>query len=125
MLVDGYQATYMVADEAQLFHDFRARLNRYNALETQLLAAQLPGPATQALEQEFDRIHRDLRILNLIQQRVGQELSRGSVVTEGTATLLSNLKIALLVIFTLAIYRALLLDKHPLLPGSLKNFRLN
>lgn len=126
-LVAGYQATYMVADEGRVFQDFYAHLKQYNALEAQLLAASTAGSAqqAQALGQEFDRIHGDLSSLNLIQQRVGQELSRGSVATEGNAMTLSNLKIVLLVIFTLAIQHTLLLDKHPLLPGSTKNFRLN
>ncbi len=126
-LVAGYQATYMVADEGRVFQDFNAHLRRYNALEAQLLAAPAPGPVarTRALEQEFDRIHSDLRSLNLIQQRVGQELSQSSVVTEGNATTLSNLKIALLIIFTLFIQHALLASRHPLVPKSMQNFNLN
>ncbi|OGX88156.1 MCP four helix bundle domain-containing protein [Hymenobacter glacialis] len=126
-LVAGYQATYMVADEGRVFQDFKAHLRHYNALEAQLLATPAASPAaqTRALEQEFNRIHSDLRSLNLIQQRVGQELSQSSVVTEGNATTLSNLKIALLIIFTLVIQHALLTSRHPLVPKSMQNFNLN
>jgi hypothetical protein len=126
-IISGYEATYLVSEETQVFRDFKARLARYNALEKQLLTAA--GPASTAptaeLTRQFDHIHADLARLNQIQLRVGQELSRGSSAIEGNATLLSNIQIVLLILFTLAIQRALVLDKHPLVPNSLKNFRLN
>ncbi|SHM03008.1 MCP four helix bundle domain-containing protein [Hymenobacter psychrotolerans] len=126
-LMNRYRETYLVADEARVFDSFRARVARYNALETQMLteAGLVSAEKERELFRQFDGIHADLARLNQIQLRVGQELSNSSHIIEGNATLLSNLKIALLLLFTLAIYRALLLDRHPLLPKSLKNFRLN
>ncbi|GAB2956478.1 hypothetical protein GCM10027048_23180 [Hymenobacter coalescens] len=126
-LISRYEATYLVAEENQVLRDFKARLHRYNAVESQLMTAQSPvAPAqTAELRQQFGRIHTDLARLNQIQLQVGQQLSQGSAAIEGNAVLLSNMQIALLVIFMLAIQQALLLDKHPLLPDSLKNFRLN
>ncbi|OON66833.1 MCP four helix bundle domain-containing protein [Hymenobacter sp. CRA2] len=121
-----YEATYLVAEEVQVFGALKARLRQYNALEQELLTATGSTELVQArLEQQFARIHDDLTHLNQIQQRVGQELSKSSQDMEVDAGLVSNLKIVVLVICTLAILQALLLDRHALLPKSLKNFRLN
>jgi Four helix bundle sensory module for signal transduction len=126
-ILSSYEATYLVAEETRVFRALKARLRRYNALEAQLLSAAAPAaPAqTRALGRQFAQIHADLSRLNRIQQQVGQELSKSSNAIEGDANLLSNVQIALVIIFTLIIQQALLMDRHPLLPSSLKNFRLN
>lgn len=126
-LLRSYQATYMVAEEDQVFQSVRASLTRYNLLEADLLHVGAPASraSAQELAQHFDRIHADVSRLTQIQLQVGQQLSRGSAVADGHATLLSQVKIALLVVLTLAILQALAVDKHPLLPKNLKNFRLN
>ncbi|WP_165903951.1 MCP four helix bundle domain-containing protein [Hymenobacter gummosus] len=125
-IVSSYEATYLVAEETRVFGALKARLRRYNALEAQLLSTAAPAPRqARALLRQFDQIHADLARLNRIQQQVGQQLRQSSNAIEGDANLLSNVQIAVLVIFTLIIQQALLLDRHPLLPNSLKNFRLN
>ena len=126
-LLKRHEVTYLVPDEAQVFRSLQSRVDRYNALETQLLAAAYPVAKAQAgaLTQQFGRIHADLSQLNEIQQRVGQEVSRDARVTEGNATLLSTLEVAVLLFFALAIQYALLRDRHPLVPKNLQNFRLN
>ena len=126
-ILSSYEATYLVAEETRVFHALKARLRRYNALEAQLLSAAAPAAPeqTRALARQFSQIHADLSRLNRIQQQVGQELSKSSSAIEGDANLLSNVQIALVIIFTLIIQQALLMDRHPLLPGSMKNFRLN
>ncbi|GAB3290475.1 MCP four helix bundle domain-containing protein [Hymenobacter humi] len=127
-IIKQHEATYLVADEKQLLRTFQARLARYNALEAQLLAQAVPSSAEApgaAIAQQFALVHTDLSQLNQIQQRVGQQLSQRSLVTESTATLLSNLTIAVLVAFTLAIQYTLLSSRHPLVPKNLQNFRLN
>jgi hypothetical protein len=126
-LIQRHEATYLVPDEAQVFHAFQRRLRHYNALESELLAASAPVATAQAdaLTQQFRLIHADLSRLNQIQQRVGQEVSQHALVTKGNAALLSHVEVALLIIFTLAIQYALLRDRHPLVPKNLQNFRLN
>lgn len=126
-IMAAYQATYLVAEEEQVFQALSARLHAYNALESRLLIDPKPVSVSQKTElaRQFAGIHKDLTHLNQIQVRVGQELTQSSEAVESQASLLSNVKIALLVLFTLAIQHALLLDKHPLLPKNLKNFRLN
>ncbi|GAB3241795.1 hypothetical protein GCM10027346_37620 [Hymenobacter seoulensis] len=126
-LIACHEATYLVPEEARVFDAFRACRRRYDALEAQLLATTAPGaPAqTAALARQFTRIHADLSRLNDIQRRVGQQVSRDARATEGSALLLGDLELALLVIFTLAIQCALLRDRHPLVPKSTQNFRLN
>ncbi|RYU81842.1 MCP four helix bundle domain-containing protein [Hymenobacter persicinus] len=125
-ILERHQATYLVADENQQLRAFQAHLRHYNALEKELLTAPVPASRAQAAAaQQFARIHADLRHLNAIQQRVGEELSHNSRVTEGQATLLSNLTIALLLAFTFAIQYALLSDRHPLVPRVMQKFRLN
>lgn len=126
-IIERHQATYLVAEEKLLLREFLARLHRYNALETELMVAANPPTAVQmrATEQQFYRVHADLRELNQLQLSVGQNLSQDSVGTESTAELLSTLKIALLVVFTVAIQYALLSSRHPLVPKGLQNFRLN
>ncbi|GAB3841792.1 hypothetical protein GCM10028821_49190 [Hymenobacter jeollabukensis] len=126
-ILSRYEATYLVAEETRVFGALKARLHQYNALERELLTAAGPTDPAQArrLARQFTRIHNDLTRLNQIQQRVGQELSKSSQDMEVDAGLLSNLKIVVLVVFTLAILQALLLDRHPLVPKNLKNFRLN
>ncbi|QIL74969.1 MCP four helix bundle domain-containing protein [Hymenobacter sp. HDW8] len=126
-LLKSYQATYMVAEENKVFQSVMAHLTRYNYLEAELLYVGAPtsGASAQELAQQFDRIHADVSRLTQIQLQVGQQLSRGSEVADGHATLLSQVKIALLVVLTVAILQALAVDKHPLLPKNLKNFRLN
>ncbi|GAA4392996.1 MCP four helix bundle domain-containing protein [Hymenobacter koreensis] len=126
-LISRYESTYLVAEENRVFGEFKANLRQYNEVEKQLLsasAAVTPADA-QKLNREFDAIHGELARLSQIQLQVGQELSDGSAAIEGNATLLSNVQIALVVLLTLAIQQALLLDRHPLVPKSLKNFRLN
>ncbi|MCC3157930.1 MCP four helix bundle domain-containing protein [Hymenobacter sp. 15J16-1T3B] len=126
-ILNRYEATYLVAEETRVFGTLKARLRSYNALERELLTAAGPADPTQTrrLEQQFTRIHNDLTCLNQIQQRVGEELSKSSQNMEVDAGLVSNLKIVVLVVVTLLILQALLLDRHPLLPKSTKNFRLN
>ncbi|GAB2467374.1 hypothetical protein GCM10011375_31610 [Hymenobacter qilianensis] len=126
-LLRSYEATYMVAEEDQVFQSVKASLTRYNLLEAKLLRAGAPTSAalTQELAAQFDRIHADVSRLTQIQLQVGKQLSRGSAVADGQVTLLSQVKIALLVVLTLAILQAIVMDKHPLLPKNLKNFRLN
>ncbi|MGY2134530.1 MCP four helix bundle domain-containing protein [Hymenobacter sp. HD11105] len=126
-LLARYQATYMVAEENQVFHALTARLARYNALESQLLREPAPPRPDQAQElaRQFTWIHEDLSHLTQIQLQVGQQLSRRSVVTDDLTTLWSHVKIALLVVLALALQWALLVDRHPLLSRNRQNFHLN
>ncbi|MBC6605792.1 MCP four helix bundle domain-containing protein [Hymenobacter sp. BT188] len=126
-LLKSYQATYMVAEEDRVFQSVMTHLTRYNYLEDELLYVGEPasGITARELAQQFNRIHADVSHLTQIQLQVGQQLSRGSAVADGQATLLSQVKIALLVVLTLAILQAIVVDKQPLLPKNLKKFRLN
>ncbi|UYZ57700.1 MCP four helix bundle domain-containing protein [Hymenobacter latericus] len=126
-LVSRYEQTYLVVEENRVLQEFKRNLHRYNAHEKHLLAAaNSPSAAdVQQLAREFDTIHTELTKLSQIQLQVGQELSKSSATTESNATLLSNLQIAILIVFALAIQQVLLLDRHPLVPRDLKNFRLN
>ncbi|WP_400193924.1 MCP four helix bundle domain-containing protein [Hymenobacter sp. B81] len=124
-LISRYEATYLVAEEQRIFGRFRADLRRYNDLEHALLTAGAPAAGPRQLSREFDAIHGELVRLSDIQLSVGEELSAGSAAIEGNAVTVSNLQIGIMLVLTLAIQRALLLDTHPLIPKSLKNFRLN
>ncbi len=126
-IIKQHQATYLVSEEKRVLQAFQARLRRYNALEAQLLATDAPPTAGQVAEaaRQSERLHAELSQLNQIQQRVGQQLSQSSQVTEGNSQLLSNFTIALLLVFTLAVQHALLTARHPLVPKNLQNFRLN
>lgn len=127
ILIRQHQATYLVREEKQVLQAFQTRLNRYNALEAQLLGTDAPPTAAQTAEaaRQGQRLHAELSQLNQIQQRVGQQLSQSSLATEGSSQLISNLTIALLVVFTLAIQHALLTSRHPLVPKNIQNFHLN
>jgi hypothetical protein len=126
-IISRYEATYLVAEENRVFMDLKAQLRKYNALESQQLA--VTGPIepvqTQLIGQQLERVHADLSRLNQIQQQVGQELSQSSNQLEVDADMVRDLKVVLLVVFTLIIYRALQQNRQPLLPKNLKNFRLN
>ena len=126
-IIEQHQATYLVREEKQVLRAFQARLDSYNALEAQLLTTDVPLTAAQVAQvtQQGKHLHAELSQLNQIQQRVGEQLSQSSLVTEGNAELLSNLTIALLLIFALAIQYALLTSRHPLVPKNMQNFRLN
>ncbi|MFC6225273.1 MCP four helix bundle domain-containing protein [Hymenobacter artigasi] len=126
-IIKQHQATYLVRQEKEVLQAFQVRLNRYNALEAQLLATDAPPTAGQVAEaaRQIQQLHAGLSQLNQIQQRVGQQLSQSSQVTEGNSQLLSNVTIAMLLVFTLAIQHALLSSRHPLVPKNLQNFRLN
>ncbi len=125
--VHKFEATYLVAEESRSLQEFKAKINRYNTLEQQLLSqpAIVPGNANQEIAQVFKAIHGELVLLSDIQIKVGEELLHSSDAIQGNARLLSNLQIAIIIIITLVVQQALLLDKHPLLPDNLKNFRLN
>ena len=102
-------------------------MSRYNTLEQHLLnqSAAVPASANPEIAQVFKAIHQELVLLSNIQIKVGKELLHSSDAIQGSARLLSNLQIAIIIIITLIVQQALLLDKHPLLPKNLKNFRLN
>ncbi|RFP63517.1 hypothetical protein D0N36_18985 [Hymenobacter lapidiphilus] len=126
-LAQQHRETYLVAEEKQALGSFQGQLNRFNTLEAQLLAAAVPPTPTQAVEVErqFRQLHSSLGQLKRIQQRVGQQLLQKARATEGNTELLSNIKIALLLFFTLAIQHALLTARHPLASKKLPDFRLN
>ncbi len=125
--IQKFETTYLVAEEDRSLQKFKAKMNRYNALEQQLLSqsATMPQSANQEIAQIFKAIHRELVLLSDIQIKVGEELLHDSDAIQGNARILSNLQIAVIVIITLVVQQALLLDRHPLLPKNLKNFRLN
>ncbi|MBT2557868.1 MCP four helix bundle domain-containing protein [Hymenobacter sp. ISL-91] len=126
-LVQQHRETYLVAEEKQALGAFQKQLDRFNAFEGQLVAAAGPLTATQATEvaRQFRQLHNSLGQLKRIQQRVGQQLLLRARATEGNAELLSNIKIALLLFFTLAIQHALLTARHPLASKKLPDFRMN
>ncbi|MDQ3292002.1 MAG: MCP four helix bundle domain-containing protein [Bacteroidota bacterium] len=128
-IVRKFETTYLVAEESRSFKEFKAEMDQYNALEKTLLHSA-SGNAISAADQKeiaqvFSQIHHELFLLSAIQVKVGEELVHSSEATTGSARMLSNLQIAIVVIVTLVIQQALLLDSNPLIPKNLKNFRLN
>ena len=128
-LMKQFETTYLVDEESRSFREFKKKMNRYNTLEKSLLSEIAGGSVPAASEKEialvFNKIHQELLVLSDIQLKVGEELLNGSEAIKGSATILSNLQIALVLIITLVVQHALLLDTHPLVPKNLKNFRLN
>ena len=125
--IQKFEATYLVSEENRRLQAFKANIRRYNTLEKHLLnqSAEVPGTVNLEIAQVFKAIHQELVLLSNIQIKVGEELLHSSDAIQGSARLLSNLQIAVIVIITLVVQQALLLDKHPLVPKNLKNFRLN
>ncbi|QMU27811.1 MCP four helix bundle domain-containing protein [Adhaeribacter radiodurans] len=128
-LIKKFETTYLVDEESKTFQNFKEKLNRYNALEIQLLvnAAQtgIPQFAENEIAGIFTQIHKELVMLSDIQVKVGEELVQDSEATTGSARILSNLQIAIVLIITLMVQQALIMDSNPLIPKNLKNFRLN
>jgi hypothetical protein len=129
-IVKQFETTYLVDEESRSFGEFKAKMQEYNALERKLLAAsgnmQLinSNPETE-IARVFKGIHQELVLLSNIQTKVGHDLLDGSESIKGSASILSNLQIALVLIITLVVQQALLTDRHPLVPKNLKNFGLN
>ncbi|QNF31588.1 MCP four helix bundle domain-containing protein [Adhaeribacter swui] len=124
--IQKFETTYLVDEESRRLQAFKANMNRYNALEQRLLSnPPLSGRNTQEIAWIFKAIHQELVLLSDIQIKVGKELLHSSDAIQGNARILSNLQIAVIVIITLIVQQALLLDRHPLIPKNLKNFRLN
>ncbi len=128
-LIQKFETTYLVDEESKTFQKFKVEMTRYNALEKSLLNSATNKAVSEANKVEiaevFTQIHRELSLLSDIQIKVGEELVNSSEATSGSARILSNLQIAIVVIVTLVIQQALLMDSHPLIPKNLKNFRLN
>lgn len=130
-IIKQFETTYLVDEESRSFGEFKVKMQRYNALEKKLLAASGNTTALAASKPEkeiagvFKDIHQELVLLSNIQTKIGHELLNGSEAIKGSANLLSNLQIALILIITLVVHQALLTDTHPLIPKNLKNFRLN
>ncbi len=128
-IIQQFEATYLVAEESRSFNEFKVEMNRYNALEKKILTSgankMVSAGAEKEMAQVFSHIRHELSLLSDIQIKVGEELVHSSEVTTGSARLLSNLQIAIVVIITLVVQQALFLDTHPLIPKNLKNFRLN
>lgn len=124
--IQKFETTYLVAEESRRLREFKTKMSRYNTLEKELLAKPAgTGVANQEISQVFKAIHGELVLLSNIQVKVGEELLQSSDAIQGNARILSNLQIAIIVIITLLVQQALLLDSHPLIPKNLKNFRLN
>lgn len=128
-IIADYESTYLVEEETRSFQDFKTTMKRYNSLEQHILAAPSPMPQPGApekqLAQAFTAIHQELVLLSNINLEVGHTLLSGSEAIKGSASILINLQIASVLLITLAVLRALLLETHPLIPKNLKNFRLN
>jgi len=129
-IVKQFETTYLVDEESRSFGEFKAKMQRYNALEKELLfTTGTLQPTTSIPAKEivrvFKDIHQELVLLSSIQTKVGHDLLDGTEAIKGSASILSNLQIALIVIITLVVQQALLTDKHPLIPKNMQNFRLN
>lgn len=124
-----FENTYLVAEESRSYLAFKTQMNRYNTLEKTLVSASgvmpLPDAAEQEIARVFKDVHRELVVLSNIQTKVGEELLDGSEALKGSASILSNLQIAIVLILTLVVQQALLMDSHPLIPKDLKNLGLN
>ncbi|PSR53594.1 hypothetical protein AHMF7605_08665 [Adhaeribacter arboris] len=128
-LIQKFETTYLVDEENKTFQEFKENMNRYNTLEKKLLTHTDLATSAPASEKEiagvFTQIHQKLVALSDIQVKVGEELVNSSEAANGSARILSNLQIAIVLIITLVIQQALLMDSNPLIPKNLKNFRLN
>jgi hypothetical protein len=128
-IIREYETTYLVEEETRSLQGFKKKLQQYNTVEQNLIAAsgrmQPAGASEKELAQLFEGIHQELVLLNDIQLQVGHELLNGSKAIKGSASVLSNLQIAVVLLITMALLQLLLLETPPLIPKNLKNFRLN
>ena len=128
-IILAIETSYLVDEESTSLYHFKKSVNQYNQLEEVYLAKAeaLPLPA-DTYDKEmcslFKAIHEDLVLMSSIQTSVGKELLKGSRTISGSATLISNLQSAIVVVIMLIVY-ALLLSSRSLIPKNFQDFRLN
>lgn len=96
-LVKEFEATYLVDEESQALKGFKSSWAACRDMEQRWVAGPSPELSV-AMNGEFDRALRQLRLLSEIQQHVGQDLKKGSQSTAASSRLVSELEVALLVI---------------------------
>jgi hypothetical protein len=127
-LIRAYEATYLVEEESRQLKDFKRKVREYNMLEGVYVSGQparghLRGYTAQ-MGPLFKQMHGELMSLSRIQTAEGLALLEGSEAISGSASLIGNLQIAMVVVIALAV-QALLHTSRSLIPKKLQNFRLN
>lgn len=127
-IISDYEETYLVDEESKGLILFKAKMERYNALEKQLITRSpeeknsSDHEATMAAV--FKEIRKELSLLADIQTSVGKQLMHINNSDIGYARIIIYLQVVLIVIITMGV-QAVLWKTKKIIPKDPQNFNLN
>ncbi|ELR70461.1 hypothetical protein C900_03715 [Fulvivirga imtechensis AK7] len=126
-IIEAFETTYLVHEESDALHLFKAKMMQYNDIEHRYVSLEAGTKMKgygQELEPLFNELNRQIVRLGDIQTKVGKELVQGSEYTMGSASMLNSLQIAMAVVIALLV-QILLWTSRSVMPKKPQKFHLN